>query len=352
MFKPKCDPVLIGSFPLKDHLKAIDLIFSYTPKIPVWPQLPHFKSENMILQFLPGMPGFDGTVNLNTDSKNFDNELLDFYQEYLDIKEGKKSITTSRFKMGSEAKGFHVLLDRINNQPGIKAVKGQVTGPFTFAVSLKDANQSSVIYDNQLKDVAVKIISLKAKYQVETLSHLKIPIIIFFDEPGLAGFGSSEFISISRETVMDMLKEAFDETRSDGVLIGVHVCANTDWSLVVDAGPDIINFDAYGYFDKFILFKDKIKDFLDNGGIIAWGIVPTLEPEDIAKESIDSLYERFLGFVKELERGSGTPINNILSQSLITPSCGLGSLKEDQMVKVLDLLKGLSEKIKKEKDLE
>ncbi|MBW2200641.1 MAG: hypothetical protein JRF71_07355, partial [Deltaproteobacteria bacterium] len=55
-FQAKCLPVLIGSLPLDDHEEAIKLVLKYTPEIPIWVQLPVFKEEGMIAQFLPGFP--------------------------------------------------------------------------------------------------------------------------------------------------------------------------------------------------------------------------------------------------------------------------------------------------------
>jgi hypothetical protein len=51
-----------------------------------------------------------------------------------------------------------------------------------------------------------------------------------------------------------------DAIHTDGGLAGIHVCANTDWSLVLESGADIVNFDAYAYFDRFILYGDPIRD--------------------------------------------------------------------------------------------
>ena len=77
------------------------------------------------------------------------------------------------------------------------AVKGQVTGPFTFCTSVSDQNDRAIFYDLQLRDVAIKLLTLKARWQVQHLSQFKRPVIIFLDEPALAGFGSSEYISVT-----------------------------------------------------------------------------------------------------------------------------------------------------------
>jgi len=51
-FQPNCYPLLIGSLPLGDHKEALRLVFTYTPDIPLWVQLPVYKEEAMINQFL------------------------------------------------------------------------------------------------------------------------------------------------------------------------------------------------------------------------------------------------------------------------------------------------------------
>ncbi|MCI5122884.1 MAG: hypothetical protein D3925_00005, partial [Candidatus Electrothrix sp. AR5] len=49
-------PVLIGSLPLSDHKEALDRIFTATPEIPLWPQLPGDPYEGMMPQFAEGIP--------------------------------------------------------------------------------------------------------------------------------------------------------------------------------------------------------------------------------------------------------------------------------------------------------
>ena len=58
-FKANGFPLLIGSLPVKNHQDAAKLVLDYTPDIPLWVQLPKFKKEGMISQFLSGLPGFD-----------------------------------------------------------------------------------------------------------------------------------------------------------------------------------------------------------------------------------------------------------------------------------------------------
>jgi methionine synthase II (cobalamin-independent) len=173
---------------------------------------------------------------------------------------------------------------------------------------------------------------------------------MFCDEPALAGFGTSEFISISREEISAALNEVIDAIRAEGALAGVHVCANTDWSLILDSAADIVSFDAYSYFDRFVLYADSIKKFVEAGKILALGIVPTGSVEDIDKETSASLFERLTGQLQALEK-LGIARRKLLAQSLVTPSCGAGSLPPASAEKVLKMTREVSERIRETYDL-
>lgn len=350
-FYPDCYPVLIGSLPVGDHKEAVRLVLGYTPDIPVWVQLPVYKEEGMINQFLPGLPGLKfekGEFFIDNKSDAFDKELLEFYEEYLEVTEGRTDITESRFALRTgTATGFFELLLVLQTISAPYALKGQVTGPVTFCTGIKDVNQRAVFYDLRVREAAIKLLALKAAYQVRQLSAVSPHVIIFLDEPALAGYGSSEFTSISREEVSSSLEEVIDGVHLEGGIAGVHVCANTDWSLILDSSADIVNFDAYSYFDKFILYADAIKRFVSKGGIIAWGIVPTSSPEDIEKESVESLVDKWKDQLSQLE-AAGIESSVVRRQSLISPSCGAGSLSVELTGKVLQLTKGVSDVLRNE----
>jgi methionine synthase II (cobalamin-independent) len=351
-FRAKCLPVLIGSLPLDDHGKAIKLVLKYTPEIPIWVQLPVFKEEGMIAQFLPGFPSIaieNDKVFINTADENFDENLLKFYEDYMAVIEKETDLYNSRFVLQPDtAGGFFALFDHIHTlSTPLNAVKGQITGPITFCTGLKDQNGRAIFYNDQVKDAAVKLLALKAAWQARRLSTLGCPVIIFIDEPALAGFGSSEFISITREEITMCLTEVIEAIHGEGGLAGIHVCANTDWAMVLESSVDIVNFDAYSYFDKFILYPDQIVKFFKSGCILAWGIVPTLNAEDIERETTDSLLAKWENRSRKIEE-LGIARSDILAQSLITPSCGAGSMRVDHAIKVLQITRQISENLRKQ----
>jgi len=354
-FEANCLPLLIGSLPIDNHTKAMELILQYTPEIPLWPQLPIFKEEGMVPQFLPGMPGIDdcdGKTFINGQGEDFDADSLRFYEEYLMITEAGADLDNSRFALTSDtAKGFFSFLqETAKRQENLIALKAQTTGPFTFATGVVDQNNRIIFYNDQLRDAAIKLLALKAKWQIQKMKAICPKTIMIFDEPALAGFGSSAFITISLDDIKACFGEVFEAVQSEGALAGVHVCANTEWSVLFDAGVDLVSFDAYSYFDKFILYPQQLRDFFDKGGILASGIVPTT-PEFIEKEDIATLTDKWVVQAGELVK-IGIPMEKILAQTLITPSCGTGSVTLEYAERVMALTQGVSENLRKIYSLE
>jgi hypothetical protein len=355
VFRPACRSLLIGSIPLSDHVEATRLMLEYTPDIPLWVQLPGLPQEGMIEQFAPGMPGLvreDGRIYIDSRADDFHADLAAFYEDYIEAFDHPDRLPPPRFALSDEtARGFSVLCDIISSRaPAPLALKGQIAGPVTMGIGLKDQDGRFVFYDDTLRDMLTKHLAMKAAWQVHTLKALGVPAIMFFDDPGLVSVGSSAYISISREMVTTALAEVVSTAQAAGGLAGVHVCANADWSLLLESPADIISFDAYSYFDRFILFAAQVQAFLDSGRLLAWGIVPTGNSADIERETVDSLYERWLAQARAVER-LGIAWQALLAQSLITPSCGTGTLSLAHATRVLELTRDLSARIRRENGL-
>lgn len=351
-FRPAALPLLIGSLPGTDHLEAMQLIMAHTPEIPLWPQLPGYAREGMVCQFLESLPGLvwgrDKPL-VDTALDDFEAELLHFYEDYLAIDEHAPIPDTSRFCLNREtAPGFFVFMETVKNldRPPL-SVKGQITGPLTQGVGITDQNGRVLFYDERLKDAVIKLIAMKARWQVEQMLTLQTPWppIVFFDEPGAVSFGSSAFISITREQVVTALEECIQSVQGAGGLAGIHICANGEWSVALEAGTDIISFDAYSYFDKLLLYGDPLKQFIHGGGILAWGVVPTSDTQAIAREDAETLYALWKRQFTELV-ALGLEPSRVLEQTLITPACGTGSIPYSDALKVLALTRELSDRVR------
>ena len=166
------------------------------------------------------------------------------------------------------------------------------------------------------------------------------PTMIFFDEPSLSSFGSA-FSSLNREDVVHSLNECFDAVKG---LKGIHCCGNTDWSVLLSTHLNILSFDAYGYLETLYLYPKELKAFLERGGILAWGIVPT--SEDVLKEEAGSLVKRFKEGVETLSKNGID--QTLLQRAILTPSCGIASLPIPLAERVCQLTAEVSKRLRGE----
>ncbi len=353
-FVPNCLPVLIGSLPLIDHGEAVALIFSATPEIPLWPQLPKHKKEGMVRQFVSGFPGLvdEGThYFVDSAQTGFIEEMTAFYEHVIECQNLSALPDHSLFRLDNDtAKGFQVFKEELQKsslQP--LTVKGQVTGPVTAGIGIRDERGTALVYDDNLRDMLVKLLAGKARWQIEQLRQFSasVPPIVFIDEPGMVNFGSTAFAGISKQLVLEGVSELIASIKAAGGLSGIHICANGDWEPALNSAADIISFDAYSFFDNFVLYREQLISYIRRGGVLAWGIVPTSPPDTVEHEQLESLYERWL-MQLEILRSFGCSEKEILRQTLIAPACGTGSLTPELAVKVLMMTRNLSDLIRAE----
>jgi methionine synthase II (cobalamin-independent) len=351
-FEGNCLPCLIGSLPLTDYAQAARLVWEHTPEIPLWVQLPKVPGESMTRQFAAGLPGLaeeGGRTFVDTAEPGFERNLLGFYEEALALQDDAEGLDRSRFAMAPAAAGgfFELIAQAMERTPPPLAVKGQIIGPVSFGTSLYDRSGKAIFYDPQLRDAFVQLLALRARWQARRLSVFKRPVLLFIDDPAITGFGSSMFIGLNREDICQSLGTMIDAVHREGGLSGVHICANADWTLVLDSAADVLSFDAYAFFDQFIIYRDAIRRFVERGGLIAWGLVPTLSPEDLQRETVDSLLGQWESKSAQVA-ALGIAPKQLLAQSLITPACGMGTLSVDLAMKALRLTRELSNRIRTE----
>jgi methionine synthase II (cobalamin-independent) len=331
-----CLPTAIGSMPQTDPEAACAQVVKYLREIPCWPQLPRraFR-ENMYAQFSQGFPGIRLTEDrIYVDrTKDLDKALERLYAAYLENDVDKYAVSADY------AAGLHAFL-ALKLKP--LAVKGQVTGPITWGLTVTDSEGKAVIYDDVLGDAVAKFLRLKAAWQERELKKLSANTIIFVDEPYMASFGSVS-VTLSAQRVQSLVEEVF---RGIEGLKGVHCCGNTDWSVLLGTSVDIVSFDTYNYAQSLSLYPKEVKGLLDRGGAIAWGIVPNDRPS-LQKETASSLKDRLEEAMAPFTR-NGVPFKQLLRQSLLTPSCTLASLDTpDAAARALELLAQLSQTMRK-----
>jgi len=330
------EPLGIGSMPFKDIKFSCDTMINVYNKFPYWPQLPNVNNyENMYIQYAESLPGVvlkieKGSIYVDMrEVSNKDKEI--FYTNIIDD-------NTDYFKISDKFSiGVYYLKEFLSNgNLKYNILKGHVTGPVSFGLTVTDENKKSLIYNDEYREIITELIAMKAKWQERFFNE---SMIIFFDEPYMVSYGSA-FFNMPEDIIIEMFNKCFNSIEGYS---GIHCCGNTDWSLVLKTDVDIINFDAFLYMDNFLLYADDIKQYMENNGFLAWGIIPT--NEEINKITISNLEKIFNKAIKALTN-AGVDQELILKQSFITPSCGTGSMKEDEALKVFQINKEFSEYLK------
>ena len=322
----------IGSLPLTDAQQAAELVLRFLPQIPFWPQLPKScPGEGMLVQFSENLPGLKiKGKDLFFDDRNRENDLETFYDRFI-------GQDLEYFKISPDfAAGLYAFARRLEQADlsGVRFIKGQVTGPFTFCSGVTQGDGKTILHDEIIRQAMVKGLAMKALWQLEYFKPFGKPMIIFFDEPYLTGVGSA-YTPVNREEVIAVYRELTDTLKSAGCLVGVHCCGNTDWSMLAESGIDIINFDAFNFQERFVLYADSLHAFLKKNGIICWGVVPT---QEFSPQQRPELLAQKLNFGLEALVKKGVSRQLLLERLLISPACGLGTLSPQNGEGILSLL--------------
>jgi methionine synthase II (cobalamin-independent) len=339
-----CIATGIGSLPLTNADEAVALALRYLPEAPIWPQLPLRKhTERFCEQYSEALPGlqvdaakerywFDTSKDLTPDLERFFERYLAQDLEFFRISE-------------DHAAGLHAFVRELRKglPKGARYLKGHLTGPFTFATTLKDEQGRDIAYNEVIFDAITKGLAMKAAWQIELLKQFGLPVIIFIDDPAVGALGSA-FSAVSPEDVSAKLNEIVGVIHEHGGIAGTHCCGNADWPIFFRSSVDIVNFDAFGFLDKVLLYPEDIKRFYARGGALAWGIVPTAD--FTGAETADGLLAKLESGMARLE-AQGVDRATILRQAVITPSCGMGSLTPAKAEAILRLTREVSDTMQK-----
>lgn len=341
-------PSVVGSFPHTAAGPLVDDVLRRFRQLPAWPQLPARDwRESMYVQYSEGLPGAvidDEAQRIYfTNGPRFESALEQFYQAVVEEQ-------VDRFALSREyALGLHLFLEKLHQAgaDGHRWVKGQVTGPFSFAMTVTDEAKRSLAYSPDFREVATQGMAMKARWMARRLREVSDGALVVLDEPYLCSFGSA-FVNVSREDVISAIDVAIAGIHAEGALAGIHCCGNTDWSLVFSTELDVVNFDAFAYFQGIPLYPDHLRSFLDRGGILSWGIVPAsgtggaLDPAAL----VDMLDDRVGQLVaKGMDRA------RLYRQAILTPSCGIGSQSVEAADHVVDALVRVSELVREREKL-
>lgn len=341
-FEPRFLATAIGSVPYDDADEAVELILSILSEAPFWPQLPNLDwREGMMVQYVEGIPG----IRLDAAERK---ATLDIEEATFGMDEVEAAYDEGRAALGEisadHARGLSRFCHRLEAMPAPRLVKGHVTGPVTLALALETNYESrAAIYEPELGRMIARMVGLKARFQEDLFAKVApgAETIIFFDEPSMGSIGSA-VLNLDADLAVELLTIASDACRG---ISGIHCCGETDLGLIADTGVQVLNFDAYDYLDSLVAAGKQVRKFVEGGGMLAIGLVPSFlpYPEAVAAETLESLWKRLLEVIDELT-ATGLDQELLARRSMITPSCGTGGMKPQLARRSLELTAQLAVK--------
>ncbi len=279
-----------------------------TLDVPFWPQLPNYSYyEDMYVQAAEHFPGIVLDLEKRTlrfSMEKFAEELeeaLVHFEDpaYFDVSETYSAVY-HRF----------LALD-LHDRP---AIRGQLEGPISFGFNVLDLDERPILFDDTVRPFMLDFMARRLNVQLARLQRKNANAFMFVDEPGLqflfsamAGYGD-----LKAKGDLDQFFAQVDRPR------GIHLCGNPDWDFLLNLDLDVLSLDLYTNAEIFASYAKSIGRFLDRGGVIVWGIVPTgFEP--FAKEEIPSLIKR-LEDVWQILWAKGIDRDRLVAQSMLSPA--------------------------------
>ena len=292
--------------PHTDPEKAQELALSLD--IPYWPQLPLLNYyEDMYVQASEHFPGIILDVDNRTLGFSMDRFMDELDQamthmedpEYFDISPDYSAV-------------YHHFLDLdLRSYP---AIRGQLEGPVSFGFNIADENDRPILFDDTVRPFLLEFMAKRINVQLDKLKAKNENAFMFVDEPGLQFIFSalSGYNDVQAKQDLEYFFSLINRPR------GIHLCGNPDWDFLLNLDLDILSLDTFSNGERFVGYTSGIKRFLDRGGVIVWGVVPTnFEPfAQENMESLSSLLENM--WAKLVDKGFDRDF--LLSRSLLSPA--------------------------------
>ncbi|HED24407.1 MAG TPA: hypothetical protein ENN91_04700 [Firmicutes bacterium] len=331
-----CLTTAMGIMPHTDTDRALEL--ALTLDIPFWPQLPRLNFyEDMYVQISEHFPGImidEVKREVRFSLEKFYEDIEEFLQHFDD---------QSYFHLSPRYSAvFHHFLER--DLSPYRYIRGQSIGPVSYGLKILDEENKPMIYYEEVRQTVFDFVARKLQAQLAEMQEIHPRAFVWVDEPGLemlfmafSGYTSEK----AKEDYLDFLAH-FPGPR------GVHLCGNPDWSFLLQMDLDVLSLDSFANGHIFSRYTEEVRSFLDRGGIISWGITPTLT-EEFEKENVQTMIALLDGLWNDLDR-AGIPREQLMARAWLAPArcCLINTDGEETVDKSFRLLRQVAEHFKEE----
>jgi len=320
----------IGSLPLTSVASAIRSVAELSPEIPFWPQLPQLSEQETIIR--QSLATVADLIEPREEGYGYQvrNGRIDSLLELLHRSTGELTMTN--------AAGFYAFERALVSGffSSAVAVKGQTEGPITLSAYLFHRGRS-FLSDPVLFAAIAFHVSQIVCWQIDRLKSAGLPVLLFVDEPALC-LEVPVASAVSEEKRLSALAATLEDARVRGAYAGLHCCAARPFERMCLVKPDILSFDAHEWLDLF--FADSYGlDFVNQGGTVAYGIVPTRSGLNAADSA--GIFVRWL----QAASRTGDP-QKFAQRAIITSTCGLGLLDMPSAIESFSVAQSISKLIR------
>lgn len=312
----KCLP--LGALPYTSVSPAARMIAKLFEKIPYMPEMLVISQEDTVLaRTLSNIPGLkrdgnDFILNLNTDSYKAELVKLDKAYNHGDMKLLEPYAIESEF-----IEKFFQLIKKFKSPEACI----NLVGPFSLSQILKRSQGNQLLLEKSFRKLLIESVCVKALWvigKIKEVSPETTPIIIL-EEPFAGQFGNikRETEEVTVELVTHMYERVVEKLKSAGAVVGVQCMEKCDWKIPINAGVDIISFDAYNNPNNISIIPDVINEFIARGGKINWAIVPVMTEAMVKSLNIDYVESRLKSTMEGLIL-AGVPVRDVYDSALVS----------------------------------
>ncbi len=314
--KTRCFP--LGALPYSTIQTATKMIAKFFAQMPYLAVLPNLSAEDSVLARtlcnIPGISIKDTRVTLNLGDASYKQGMLKLDKAF----NNPTPANLEPFKI--EVPFLEKYLQIIKKFQSANAVVNLI-GPFTISQLLTVAADEHVLVDKNFRKLFVQSVCVKALWMINKIKEYcptTVPIIVLEESLfGQLGNIKRENEEVTVDLVTNMFAKVIEKIKSAGGLVAVQCLDKCDWKIPINAGVDIISFDAYNNYNNLTIIPEKLIEFISRGGKINWGIVPVMTEAMVRSLNIDFLTKRLFGAFENVVI-SGVPERFIYNSSLVS----------------------------------
>ena len=287
----RCIP--LGTLPYDNIDTATKMVAKLFEKLPFNAILPVLNDEdslvNRTLEFIPGVKIENKKVHFKITSSHYKK-----WMGKLDIAFNNPTMENLEpFAINSPFLEKYLQIIKKFQSPNAVI---NLLGPFTVSQLLLNAAEEQMLVDKTYRKLFIQAVCVKALWAIEKIKEFspETKPLVILEEPLYGNLGNvkRENEEITIDLVTALFARVVEKLKDAGAYVGVQCLEKCDWKIPINAGVDLISFDAYNNPNNLSIIPEQITEFIARGGKINWAIVPVINESIVKALNIDYVAKR------------------------------------------------------------